>query len=113
MQVINSVGIYEIVLSNLFKKILRENSTVRETEDMARQVKAEVEKREPRTRHDRLWIPELDEMAKEMEKTCQLNKVSVFQSRSLSRIVITIKGDVEVTTPKIKEIHKILTQQNS
>jgi len=101
------------LMIELFKKILRENSTVRQTEEMARKVKGETMSSEPRTQKDRLWAPELDEMAKEMEKTCQLNKVSVFQSRSLSRIVITIKGDVEVTTPKIKEIHKILTQQNS
>src|SRR3989344_5982145 len=87
------------LMIELFKRILRENSTVRQTEEMARKVKGETMSSEPRTQKDRLWAPELDEMAKEMEKTCQLNKVSVFQSRSLSRIVITIKGDVEVTTP--------------
>jgi len=98
---------------DLFKKILRENSTVRQTEDMARQVKAEVEKREPRTRHDRLWIPELDEMAKELEKKHGLDRVTVFQSRSLARLVIVVRGETDKTTPKIKEIYDILTKSNS
>ncbi|MBI2031159.1 MAG: ParB/RepB/Spo0J family partition protein [Candidatus Levybacteria bacterium] len=93
---------------DLFKKILRENSTVRQTEDMARQVKAEIEKKEPRTPHDRLWIPELDEMAKEIEKKLELDKVTVFQSRSLARMVIAVRGETDKTTPKLKEIYDIL-----
>jgi len=98
---------------DLFKKILRENSTVRQTEDMARQVKAEVEKREPRTRHDRLWIPELDEMAKELEKKHNLDRVTVFQSRSLARMVIVVRGETDKTSPKLKEIYDVLMKSNS
>ncbi|RJQ38899.1 ParB/RepB/Spo0J family partition protein [Candidatus Microgenomates bacterium] len=97
------------LMLDLFKKILRENSTVRQTEEMARQIKAEVQKKEPRTNQDKLWIPELEEMAKDIEQKHELSKVSVFQSRSLAKLIILVRGDVEVTTPKIKEIHKILT----
>lgn len=97
---------------DLFKKILRENSTVRETEDMARQVKAEVEKKEPRTRHDRLWVPELDEMAKELEKKYDLDRVTVFQSRSLVRMVVVARGETDKTTPKLKEIYDVLMKNN-
>lgn len=96
------------LMLELFKKILRENSTVRQTEEMARKIKGEIMAKEPRTQKDRLWTPELDEMAKEIEKKHQASKVNIFQSRTLSRIAITIRGDVETTTPKIKEIHKLL-----
>jgi len=104
-----SLGDQKMML-DLFKKILRENSTVRQTEEMARQVKAEIEKREPRTRHDRLWIPELDEMAKELEEIYSFDKVTIHQSGSLARITIVIRGDQEVTTPKVKELINVLKQ---
>lgn len=98
------------LMLELFKKILRENSTVRQTEEMARQVKGEVQKKESRTEKDKLWVPEMDEMAKEIQNKHELDKVSVFQSRTMARMVIVLKGDVEKTTPKLKEIHKILTE---
>src|SRR3989337_2530185 len=49
-----SLGDQKLML-DLFKRILRENSNVRQTEEYARQVKSEVEKRETRTKSDRLW----------------------------------------------------------
>ncbi len=100
------------LMLDLFKKILKENSTVRQTEEMARQVKAEVEKKEPRSKNDKLYIPELDEMADRIRKRHELDKVAVFQSRSLARMVIVIKGDQEKTTPKLKQIADILAQQS-
>ena len=51
-----SLGDHKLML-DLFKKILRENSTVRQTEDMARQVKGENQQKEPHAKQDRLWIP--------------------------------------------------------
>jgi ParB family chromosome partitioning protein len=108
-----SLGDSKLMLE-LFKKILRDNSTVRQTEDMARQAKSEVQKREPRpTKSDRLWIPELDEMAKKLQGKLGLTKVSIFQSRSKTRLVVEIDGDVEVTTPKLKEIYSILNPEQS
>lgn len=107
-----SIGDQRLML-DLFKKILRENSTVRQTEDMARRTKAEVEKKEPRTNQSRLWVPELDEMAKKVEKKYDLSKVNVYQSRSIARITIAIKGDVNETTAKVKEIYKALTGEEA
>lgn len=102
-----SLGNQELMLE-LFRKILRENSTVRETEEAARKAKGEVQKKEPRTVADRLWIPELDEMAKKIAKIHNLDKVTIFQSSKKAKILIEIRGDVEVTGPKIKSINKIL-----
>ena len=104
-----SLGDPKLML-DLFKKILRENSTVRQTEEMARQAKGEIQQREPKKKDDRLWVPELDEMAKTLETKFSLSKVSVYQSRSKARITFEIKGDVEVTGPKLKEIYEILSK---
>ncbi|MEK7451080.1 MAG: ParB/RepB/Spo0J family partition protein [Patescibacteria group bacterium] len=104
-----SLGDPKLML-DLFKQILRENITVRETEEAARKIKGDLQKKEPRARHDRLWVPELDEMAKNVEKKHNVDKVSIYQSRSLARMVIVVRGDVEVTGPKIKEIADILSK---
>ena len=102
-----SVGDQKLMLE-LFKRILRESSTARQTEDMARRAKSEVQKKEPRTASDRLWVPELDEMGKELERKHGFAKVSMYQSRSLARMVIAIRGDIDETTPKIREIFETL-----
>ena len=80
------------------------------TEEEARKAKGAIQKKEPRTVVDRLWIPELDEMAKKIAKKHNLDKVSIFQSSKKARILIEIKGDVEVTGPKIKAINKLLSE---
>jgi ParB family transcriptional regulator, chromosome partitioning protein len=104
-----SLGDPKLML-DLFKKILRESSTVRQTEDMARQAKGEIEQREPRKKEDRLWVPELDEMAKNLQDKLGLNKVMVYQSRSKARVILELRGDVEITGPKLKEIYDILSR---
>jgi ParB family transcriptional regulator, chromosome partitioning protein len=97
------------LMLELFKRILKENSTVRQTEEEARKIKGEVQKKEPRSVEDRLWVPELDDMAKTIAKKYEFDKVTIFQSSKKARIVMEIKGDVEATGPKIKEINKILS----
>lgn len=103
-----SLGDHKLML-DLFKRVLRENSTVRQTEDLARKTKGEIQQKEPR-KTDKLWVPELDEMAREIENKHRLDKVTIHQSRSLTRMIIIMRGDVEVTTPKVKELHKILIE---
>ncbi|MCL4353774.1 ParB/RepB/Spo0J family partition protein [Patescibacteria group bacterium] len=105
-----SLGDSKLMLE-LFKKILKENSTVRETEEMARQAKGEIEKREPRSKVHKLWVPELDEMAKNLEQKHGLHKVAISQSRTQAKISIFIKGDVDITGPKVKQIYELLTKE--
>ncbi len=108
-----SLGDPKLMLE-LFKKILKENSTVRQTEEMARQAKGEIQKKEPRAaKTDKLWIPELDEMAKNLKETKSFSKVSISQSRSRARFIIEISGDVDVTGPKIKEIYELLQEEKA
>lgn len=104
-----SLGDTSLMLT-LFKRILKDNSTVRQTEEMARTAKGSVE---TRTKKDKLYIPELDEMAKKLtEKLSEAKeknvKVKLDQSRSMAKLIIHIKGDIEQTTPKIKELVKNL-----
>ena len=103
-----SLGDSNLML-DLFRRILRENSTVRQTEEEARRVKGEIEKKEPRAVSDKIWVPELDEMAKKIAQKHSLDKVTIFQTSKKARILIEIYGDVEVTGPKIKAITKLLT----
>jgi len=102
-----SIGDDKLMLE-LFKKILRENSTVRETEDMARKTKGDVEQRAPRKK-DKLWVPELDEMAKNVRQTQIANKVKIDQSRSKARIILEKDGDVDITGPWVQQIVSLLT----
>src|SRR5260221_4521829 len=56
------------LMLDLFKKILRENSTVRQTEEMARKIKGEVQEKEPTHNKEQLYIPEQDQMAREIQE---------------------------------------------
>jgi len=100
------------LMLELFKKILKENSTVRQTEEFARQAKGEIQKKEPRSKIHKLWVPELDEMAKSLEKMRELSRVAISQSRTQAKISIIVKGDVDVTGPKVKEIYELLKKEN-
>jgi ParB family transcriptional regulator, chromosome partitioning protein len=104
-----SLGDQKLML-DLFKRILKENSTVRETEEMARQSKGTIEEREPRSKVHKLWVPELDEMSKSLEQKHGFNKVTISQSRTHAKLTIAIKGDVDVTGPKVKQIFDLLNR---
>lgn len=102
-----SLGDPKLMLE-LFKKILRDNLTVRQTEDAARRVKGEVQQKEPKFNKDRLWVPEQDTMALQLQEKYKVDEVKIFQSSKLARMTIMIKGDVNITTQKLKEIHEVL-----
>ena len=97
----------------LFKRILRDNLTVRQTEDISRKVKGEVQQREPEKSKDRLWVPEQDSMAQHLQDKYHVDDVKIFQSSKLARMTIVIKGDVDVTTKKLKQIHDILSSADA
>ena len=66
-----------------------------------------------RAKADRLYVPELDEMARKIKELHSLHKVTIFQSRARARIIIEISGDVELTGPKVKEIANLLSETGS
>ncbi|MCL5010169.1 MAG: ParB/RepB/Spo0J family partition protein [Patescibacteria group bacterium] len=102
-----SIGDHKLMLE-VFKKILRENSTVRETEELARQIKSEVQKKEPHKKRDQIYIAEMDQMARELKERLTFDKVLIFQSREMGRLTFVINGDENETGAKIKRIYEIL-----
>jgi len=104
-----SLGDPKLML-DVFKTILRDNYTVRQTEELARKIKGDVQKKEPTSKTDQLWVPEQDQMAKEIQEKYTLDTVKIFQSSKLARIMLVVKGSPEVTTEKLKQIHDILTK---
>jgi ParB family transcriptional regulator, chromosome partitioning protein len=104
-----SLGDVKLML-DVFKTILRDNYTVRQTEELARKVKGDVQKKEPPGPRDQLWVPEQDQMAKEIEERYTFDKVQIFQSSKLARVTMIMKGSPEETSEKLKQIHDILTK---
>ncbi len=93
----------------LFKRILKENSTVRQTEELARQAKGEVQKREPRLITEKVYIPQLLEYEKAVkEKNPKFTKVQITQSGKKGRVIIEVIGDPTVTLPEIEKVAKLL-----
>lgn len=104
-----SLGDTKLML-DLFKKILKENSTVRQTEELAREAKSEVQKREPRARKvDKLYIPELVEMEKLVKEKLESDSVKINQSRVSAEFRLRFNGDVDTTGPKIRKVVDLLT----
>jgi ParB family chromosome partitioning protein len=104
-----SLGDSKLMLE-VFKRILRDNSSVRQTEEIARKVKGEIQQKEPAQPKDYFYVPEQDAMAKEIEQKHGLDKVSIFQSSKLARITVIMKGEPGETSQKLKEIHRLLTE---
>lgn len=103
-----SIGDPKLMLA-AFKKILVEGISVRGAEDVARQVKAEVQQKEPQRKADKIYIPQQDEMAKTLTTKYGWN-VKFDQSRVSGKIVISIKGDEQKTTEELKRIYEKLLE---
>lgn len=108
-----SLGEHRLML-DVFKTILRDNYTVRQTEEFARKVKGEVQEKEPTHNKEILYIPEQDQMAKAIQEwlideSVKKVKVKIAQSRSKAKVLIEVTGTPEETTRKIEAIHKALT----
>lgn len=104
-----SLGDPKLML-DVFKKILKDNLTVRQTEDLSRRIKGEEQQKDPKSQVTQLWVPEQDEMAKELAGKYKFDDVKIYQSSKLARMTVVVKGNVDETTKKIKQIHSILAK---
>src|SRR5258708_2774968 len=104
-----SLGDAKLML-DVFKRILRDNYTVRQTEELARRVKGEVQQKEPASIKDQMYIPEQDQYAMEIKEKLVADNVRIQQSGRKASVVIEVNGKPEETTEKIKAIHRALTQ---
>lgn len=105
-----SIGDPKLMLA-AFKRILVEGISVRGAEEVARQVKAEIQQKEPKRKQDKIYIPEQDEMAKTLKDKYGFADVRFDQSRILGKITITLKGHEDETGPKLKEIYEKLMRE--
>ncbi|KKQ96751.1 MAG: hypothetical protein A3C27_03795 [Candidatus Levybacteria bacterium RIFCSPHIGHO2_02_FULL_39_36] len=103
-----SIGDPKLMLG-AFKRILVEGISVRGAEEVARQLKSEVQQKEPHKKRDKLYIPELEEMSKKIMETRGYSRVQVDQSRIKARIIIEVKGDETETKPLLEDIFFRLT----
>lgn len=106
-----SLGDPKLML-DVFKKILKDNLTVRQTEDLSRRIKGEEQQKDPKSPVTQLWVPEQDEMAKDLAQKYKFDDVKIYQSSKLARMTVVVKGNVDETTKKIKQLHSILSQAN-
>lgn len=102
-----SIGDHKLMLQ-AFKRILVEGISVRGAEEVARQLKSEVQKREPYKKRDKIYIPEQEDMAKALTEKHGYDRVQFDQSRIRGKISIEIKGDETETGPRLKDIYERL-----
>src|SRR5690606_18554382 len=86
-----SIGDHKLMLQ-AFKRILVEGISVRGAEEVARQVKSEVQKKEPQKKRDKIYIPEQDEMAKALKGKIEAHQVKFDQTRLQGKVTIVLKG---------------------
>jgi len=102
-----SIGDPKLMLA-AFKRILVEGISVRGAEEVARQVKAGLEKDERTKKTDKIYNEELDTMAKELKDTRSFNDVRIDQTSKLARFTMVVKGDPSETTPVIRNVYNVL-----
>src|SRR3990167_4749019 len=98
-----SIGDPKLMLQ-AFKRILVDGISVRGAEEVARQVKSEIQQKEPHRKRDKIYLPELEEMGKKVMETRGYSRVQVDQSRIKARIIIEVKGDPSHTTPWLNNL---------
>jgi ParB family chromosome partitioning protein len=103
-----SIGDPKLMLQ-AFKKILVEGISVRGAEEVARQLKSEVQQKEPHKKRDKMYIPELDDKALKIKEARGYNAVRIDQSRIKAIVKIEIKGDETETSKAIEDLFSRLT----
>ena len=83
----------------LYEKILAENLTVASTEEKVRQIIYQIE-----TKGTRLEKEELTKIINKLKHKWSISNFKLIQTRIRSKLIIEIKGDLEETSYKIKNI---------
>jgi len=105
-------GLGEVKLMvEAYKTILSESASVRRAEDLARRLKAQMDKK-PLHRVERIHSDELDAMAKDLAQAVN-GLVKITQSKVEARLVFVIRGNLETTSKILKTIHEHLGGKKS
>ncbi len=89
-----------------YKMILAQNASVRAAEDLARRLKAEKQKG-TKTKVERIHSDELDKTAESIARVIE-GRVKITQSKVEARLVLVIRGPLEKTSEKIRDLRKRL-----
>ncbi len=89
-----------------YKTILSENASVRRAEDLARRLKAQIDKK-PQMKIERIHSDELDTMARDLAQSVN-GLVKITQSKVEARLVFVIRGNLESTSKTLKMVHETL-----
>lgn len=103
---ITGLGDSQLMIS-AYKTILAQDASVRDTEELARRIKAKKRKA-PHRRVDEIHSEELLKLAEELGKATG-GAVRIKQSMVQARVTFTFNGDYPDTTVAIKNIYKKLT----
>lgn len=104
---ITGLGEPELKIS-AYKTILAQDASVRDTEELARRIKAKRGMRGHR-RIDEVLSEDLAIITKDLEKITE-GKVKIKQSMIEAKMTFTFKGPYEKTTKAIKKIYEKLTK---
>ncbi len=105
-------GLGEVKLMvEAYKTILAESASVRRAEDLARRLKAQIDKK-PIHRVERIHSDQLDAMAKDLAQAVN-GLVKITQSKVEARLVFVIRGNLETTSKILKVIHEHLGMKKS
>ncbi len=85
------------LMLEVFKKILRENANVRQTEDIARRIKGEIQQREPSHKKEVLWDAEFDAKGIQVKEKWGLDDFRIRPSQRAVKIYIIKFGRPEET----------------
>jgi len=91
-----------------FRKILIEGISVRGAEQVARQIKSELEKRGITKSSDLILIKEQDEMANNLKEKYKCREVRITQTSKKAEIKFVFVGDPQNTSKAIQEIYNKL-----
>jgi ParB family transcriptional regulator, chromosome partitioning protein len=100
-----SIGDHKLMLA-AFKRILVEGISVRGAEEVARQVKTEIQEKEPQRQTAKLHIPELDAKGNAFKDFINADSVRVDQTGKQVKVVVIKKGNPSETTPFLEELLK-------
>lgn len=90
------------------RQILREEGSVRRAEEIAREFKAKTLK-SLTSNHQRVQSSEIVEIEKNLVDRLG-GKIKIGQSKRAAKIEINFRGDLELTTSKIRRIYEVLME---
>ncbi|KKQ24176.1 MAG: ParB-like protein partition protein [Candidatus Roizmanbacteria bacterium GW2011_GWC2_37_13] len=92
-------------LIEIYEKVLTDNLTIRQTEELIREVLYEI-----KTKGSYLKVKDKRELIENFEKKYPDLEVNISQTRMRAKIIFEIKGNLEKTTKFVKELERSISE---